>query len=96
MINTYGYMVIRNKPNKIPLTVVEVRHTLHAGFHVFASAMDALNYLEKLKKEIGIYPSGDLRYDTDFEFSESLVKEYQNAEKLKKGDAWEIYINYEN
>ena len=81
MINTYGYMVVRNTPNKIPLHVVQVSSQVLSAFKVFVSAIDAIAYIDNIKDDLLHYYI-DLRYDSDFRFEDNLVEAYQNAKEL--------------
>lgn len=94
MINTYGYMVIRNKPNKLPLTVVQVTSEVYAGFNVFASALDGLTFIENLKDSLLRNHNIDLRYDSEFNFASNIVKKYQDADILRMGNG-AVYVAYD-
>lgn len=77
MINTYGYMVLRNKRG-IPLHFVEIYHNMACGISVFNTAKDAKEFISREKESLSL-----LDYDPDFYFCSSIVDIYQKADNLK-------------
>ena len=91
-INTYGYMVIRNKGG-IPLHVVEIYHNMLACFSVFNNAKDATNFIKSEKESLSKYTP--LVYNPDFSFAENLVKIYCESENLKSRiDNKQLYLAF--
>jgi len=94
-INTYGYCVIRSAAG-FPLHIVEINHTMHAGFAVFSTAADARSYI--LQEINRCFSYGPLAYDPGFVFSDRLVKLYRDQTKENNGmfskvENRQIYIN---
>ena len=99
MINTYGYCVLKKEKigrakseKSIPLHIVEIRHYMKAGVHIFNNAADAKAFInsEKINLE-KFYP---LAYDPDFKFSEGIVNAALFARyPFSKLENRELYFN---
>jgi hypothetical protein len=85
-MNEYGYMVATN--GNIPLHIVEIRHPLFVGFSVFNNAKDAKDYITTEKKTL------DITYNPGFRFSNGLVREYTNRNRVffSKLENKQIYV----
>lgn len=85
-MNEYGYVVVSN--GNIPLHIVEIRHPLLVGFNVFSNAKDANEYISTMKCVL------DIKYNPNFKFSEGLVREYTNGNRVffSKLENRQVYV----
>ena len=61
-INTYGYMVVKNK-NNITLHIVEIYTEYYHGFAVFNNSSDAQTFINKALNLINYFLTFNMSWD---------------------------------